>query len=147
MKKSSHLGYKYKDEISILVSRITLLLGKEIRLSFFDIVHIDNWEDDVEEILQGFVLSRYSIPLDKALEFTKDLNTIHVNKYNYNSSESTFTICEKPEILQRWYNIMYEGNISMKMIRKFGESFSGVDPADIAEYRKQATEETTLFTV
>jgi len=117
-----YLGYEWENQVSILASRITLYLQKEIKLSFLSSATVNTIagydKDKKEWTIQGFCLSRYNIPMDAAEEMIVDLKCIHINKmYSY---ETAFAVCAYPEVMQAWYDMMREGNVSMKVIRQAG---------------------------
>lgn len=109
MTPSNFLGYEYLNQVSLFVSRLTLLLNAELKLHFFDIIHLDNGE-----ALQGFTISRYNITEHQADMLIKDLPSIYVNKKDSNSGETLFIITAKPETLQKWYDMMREGHIATR---------------------------------
>jgi hypothetical protein len=118
----SYLGYEWENQVSILASRITLYLQKEIKLSFLSSATVNTItgfdKDEKEWTIQGFCLSRYNIPIAIAEEMVADLNCIHINKrYTH---ETAFAICAYPKVMQAWYDMMREGNISMNLIRQVG---------------------------
>ena len=118
----SYLGYEWENQVSILASRITLYLQKEIKLSFLSsatVKAIGEYDKEPQEYtVQGFCLSRYDIPMDVAEEMVADLNCIHVNKrYKY---ETAFAVCAYPEVMQAWYDMMWEGTVATKAIQDAG---------------------------
>lgn len=118
----SYLGYEWENQVSILASRITLYLQKEIKLSFLSsatVRTIAGYSKEKEEwTVQGFCLSRYNIPIDIAEEMVADLECIYVNKrYTY---ETAFAVCAYPEVMQAWYDMMWEGTVATKAIRDAG---------------------------
>jgi len=137
MKVSNYLGYKYKDQISILASRLTLHIGSEIKLYFFDLVHIHMKDEDEEQALQGATLSRYSLPLETAEILVKDLDCIYINKRDYKDNDPAFIVAPRPEIIQEWYNVMREGSISISMLYKFGEMFDKGTPEERESHRRE----------
>ena len=68
----SYLGYEWENQVSILASRITLYLQKEIKLSFLSsatVKAIGEYDKEPKEYtVQGFCLSQYNIPMDVAEE-------------------------------------------------------------------------------
>ena len=66
---STYLGYQWQDEVSILASRLTLLFGKEIKLSFLSTATVrakGGYDKEKEEYtVQGFCLSSGSSHSDK----------------------------------------------------------------------------------
>jgi hypothetical protein len=122
---NNYLGYKWQDEVSILASRLTLLLGKEIKLSFLSdttVKAVGQFDTEPKEyMVQGFVLSSgssHSDKRDQVREMVKDLECIHLNEYyNY---ELAFTVCAYPSVMQAWYDMMYEGTVADRLIRRVG---------------------------
>lgn len=122
---SNYLGYKWQDQVSILASRLTLLLGKEIKLSFLSdttVKAVGQFDTEPKEyIVQGFVLSSgssHSDKRDQVREMVKDLECIHLNEYyNY---ELAFTVCAYPSVMQAWYDMKYEGDIATDLIHRVG---------------------------
>lgn len=118
-----YLGYEWENQVSMLASRITLYLNKEIKLSFLSsatVKAVGEYDKEPQEYpLCGFVLSRYTIPMDVAEQMIADLKCIHINKRD-SYSEVCFVVCAYPSILQAWYNMMWEGTVSMKVMRELG---------------------------
>jgi len=121
----AYLGYQWQDEVSILASRLTLLFGKEIKLSFMSVATvkaIGKYDDEKKEYqIQGFCLSSgssHSDKRDQIREILKDLKCIHLNEY-YND-EIAFAVCAYPSVMQAWYDMMWEGVISTRLIDKVG---------------------------
>jgi len=117
-----YLGYEWENQVSILASRITLYLQKEIKLSFLSsatVKTIAGYSKKVEEWkVQGFCLSRYNLPREVAEEMVADLPCIYVNKrYDY---ETAFAVCAYPEVMQAWYDMMWEGIVATKAIQDAG---------------------------
>lgn len=118
----AYLGYEWENQVSILASRITLHLQKEIKLSFLSSTTVkaigDYDKEPTEYTIQGFCLSRYNIPMEVAEEMVADLKCIHVNKrYNY---ETAFAVCAYPSVMQAWYDMMWEGTVATKLIHHVG---------------------------
>jgi hypothetical protein len=136
----NYLGYEWENQVSILASRITLYLQKEIKLSFLSsatVKTIAGYDKEPQEwTVQGFCLSRYNIPRDVAEEMTADLKCIHVNKrYTY---ETAFAVCAYPEVMQAWYDMMWEGTVATKLIYDIG----GIDAlCRLSEEEHQALEQ------
>ena len=136
----NYLGYEWENQVSILASRITLYLQKEIKLSFLSsatVKTIAGYDKEPQEwTVQGFCLSRYDIPRDVAEEMTADLKCIHVNKrYTY---ETAFAVCAYPEVMQAWYDMMWEGTVATKLIYDIG----GIDAlCRLSEEEHQALEQ------
>jgi len=118
----SYLGYEWENQVSILASRITLYLQKEIKLSFLSsatVKAIGEYDKEPQEYtVQGFCLSQYNIPMDIAEEMVADLKCIYVNKrYTY---ETAFAVCAYPSVMQAWYDMMWEGTVATKLIYGVG---------------------------
>jgi hypothetical protein len=122
---STYLGYQWQDEVSILASRLTLLFGKEIKLSFLSTATVRAkgiYDKEKEEYtVQGFCLSTgssHSDKRDQIREMVKDLKCIHLNEhYNY---EIAFAVCAYPSVMQAWYDMMFEGTVADRLIRRIG---------------------------
>ena len=122
---STYLGYQWQDEVSILASRLTLLFGKEIKLSFLSTATVRAkgiYDKEKEEYtLQGFCLSggsSHSDKRDQIREMVKDLECIHLNeRYNY---EIAFAVCAYPSVMQAWYDMMHEGTVCTQLIHRVG---------------------------
>ena len=122
---NTYLGYQWQDEVSILASRLTLLFGKEIKLSFLSTATVRAkgiYDKEKEEYtLQGFCLSggsSHSDKRDQIREMVKDLKCIHLNEhYTY---EIAFAVCAYPSVMQAWYDMMYEGTVADRLIRRVG---------------------------
>ena len=122
---NNYLGYQWQDQVSILASRLTLMLEKEIKLSFLSdatVRAIGKYDKEPKEyMVQGFVLSSgssHSDKRDQVREMLKDLDCIHLNEYyNY---ELAFTVCAYPSVMQAWYDMMYEGDIATDLIHRVG---------------------------
>lgn len=142
----SYLGYEWENQVSILASRITLYLQKEIKLSFLSsatVRTIAGYSKEKEEwTVQGFCLSRYNIPIDIAEEMVADLKCIYVNKrYTY---ETAFAVCAYPEVMQAWYDMMWEGTVAIKLIRHVGgcDGLTRLSEEEHQELELQFQEET-----
>ena len=120
----SYLGYEWENEVSILSSRITLYLQKEIKLSFLSeatVKALGGYDTEKKDwTIKGFCLSRYNIPVEVAEDMVVDLRCIHVNRCQSSQHETCFAVCAYPSVMQAWYDMMREGNISMKLIRQVG---------------------------
>ena len=141
-----YLGYEWGNQVSILASRITLYLQKEIKLSFLSsatVRTIAGYSKEKEEwTVQGFCLSRYDIPIDIAEEMVADLKCIYVNKrYTY---ETAFAVCAYPEVMQAWYDMMWEGTVATKLIRHVGgcDGLTRLSEEEHQELELQFQEET-----
>ncbi len=122
---NTYLGYQWQDEVSILASRLTLLFGKEIKLSFLSTATVRAkgiYDTEKEEYtLQGFCLSSgssHSDKRDQIREMVKDLKCIHLNE-DY-KCEIAFAVCAYPSVMQAWYDMMYEGTVADRLIRRVG---------------------------
>ena len=120
-----YLGHKWQDQVSILASRLTLLIGKEIKFSFLSEKTIKakgKYDTTPKEYpIQGFCLFSgfsYSQLRDQVEEMLNDLECIHLN--HTVPDELAFTVCAYPSVMQAWYDIMYEGAIASALIRKVG---------------------------
>ena len=119
------LGYQWQDQVSILSSRLTLLFGKEIKLSFLTDAEVyakGKYDTEIKNYsIQGFCLSSGSSHADKrekVKELIKDLDCIHLNEhYNY---ELAFAVCAYPSVMQAWYDMMREGIICTNLIKRVG---------------------------
>lgn len=122
---NTYLGYQWQDEVSILASRLTLLFGKEIKLSFLSDTRVKaKGEYDTEKkeyTVQGFCLSSgssHSDKRDQIREMIRDLKCIHLNEhYTY---EIAFAVCAYPAVMQAWYDMMHEGTVATQLIRRVG---------------------------
>lgn len=135
----SYLGYEWENQVSILASRITLYLQKEIKLSFLSTATVEvkgEYDKEPEEYtIQGFCLSRYDVPKDVLEEMVADLKCIHINKrYTY---ETAFAVCAYPSVMQAWYDMMWEGTVATKLIRHVG-GIQGL--MNLSEERRQELE-------
>jgi hypothetical protein len=130
-----YLGYEYKKELSIFVSRLTLKLQKEIKLYFFS--EIETEVGKKKNGLQGFTITRYNISKEDALEMTKDLKCIHVNEKDTNSSETLFIIAQDNETVQAWYDMMRDGRISTILVREFNLGNGGPFDDDLISKMKK----------
>ena len=122
---NTYLGYQWQDEVSILASRLTLLFGKEIKLSFLSTATVRAkgiYDKEKEEYtLQGFCLSggsSHSDKRDQIREMVKDLKCIHLNE-DY-KCEIAFAVCAYSSVMQAWYDMMYEGTVADRLIRRVG---------------------------
>ena len=121
----SYLGYKWQDQVSILASRLTLMLGKEIKLSFLSdttVRAIGKYDKEPKEYpIQGFCLSSgcsHSDKRDQIREMIKDLECIYLNEeYSY---ELAFAVCAYPSVMQSYYDMRYDGLVADRLIRKVG---------------------------
>ena len=110
-----YYGYEWEEQVSKLVSRITLHLQKEVELRFCSTARVRS--EGEEEYLYGFVLPLGLGDIEKSVlaDMVKDLKCIHINKkYPY---ENVFVACRKPEILEAWYKLHYDGAVATKLHR------------------------------
>lgn len=122
---STYLGYQWQDQISILASRLTLLLGKEIKLSFLSdttVRAIGKYDKEPQEYtIQGFCLSSgssHSDKRDQVREMLEDLDCIHLNEeYGY---ELAFAVCAYPSVMQAYYDMRWEGLVATQVIHRVG---------------------------
>lgn len=122
---NNYLGYKWQDQVSILASRLTLMLGKEIKLSFLSdatVRAIGKYDTEPKEyMVQGFVLSSgssHSDKRDQVKEMLKDLECIHLNEeYGY---ELAFAVCAYPSVMQAYYDMRWEGLVATKFLNTIG---------------------------
>ena len=110
----------------ILENRIKELLGQDAEMYIF-YQSLANTEMSV----QGMSISANNYNKINAIMadiLVADLDTIHVNYHNTNSSEVLFTIATK-EDMQVWYDAMYEGKASTAVCEKFyyNRKFNGSD--------------------
>ena len=122
---NTYLGYQWQDEVSILASRLTLLFGKEIKLSFLSqaqVKAVGKYDIEKEEYtVQGFCLSSgssHSDKRDQIREMVKDLKCIHLNEHD--DYEIVFAVCAYPAVMQAWYDMMHEGTVATQLIRRVG---------------------------
>lgn len=125
-----YLGYYHKEELSLLVSRLTLHFQKEIKLYFFSEVEVNGkW-------LQGFSVSglNQELSLSVAQECIKGFKHIFINKENL-PHEVLFVVCENKDVINSWYQMRWEGLVADRVCRKFDFFCIPADPEDVAEYR------------
>jgi hypothetical protein len=122
---NNYLGYQWQDQVSILASRLTLMLEKEIKLYFLSdarVRAIGKYDKEPKEyMIQGFVLSSgssHSDKRDQVREMLKDLDCIHLNEDR--TYELSFAVCAYPSVMQAYYDMMYEGAIATRLIHKVG---------------------------
>lgn len=124
---NNYLGYQWQDQVSILASRLTLMLGKEIKLYFLSdatVRAVGKYDKEPQEYkIQGFVLSSgssHSDKRDQVREMLKDLDCIHLNEDR--TYELSFAVCAYPSVMQAYYDMQYEGAIATRLIHKVGGS-------------------------
>ena len=120
-----YLGYEWEKQVSILTSRLTLLVQEELGLSFLSsttVKAIGAYDKEMKEWdIQGFVIPyKYvkKISREKVEEMIADLDCIHLNK-SYDS-ELALAVCAYPSIMQAYYTMMWEGNVASAVIREVG---------------------------
>lgn len=120
-----YLGYEWENQVSILASRVTLLVQEEIKLSFLSSTTVkavgayDKEKKDWD--IKGFVIPyKYvgKISREQVEEMVADLDCIHLNK-SY-SSELALAVCAYPSVMQAYYTMMWEGNVANAVIREVG---------------------------
>jgi len=146
----SYLGYQWENQVSILASRITLYLNKEIKLSFLSEVAvkaIGKYDKvETEYSIQGFCLSQYNIPVHISEQFVADLDCLHVNRRSASEYDTCFAVCAYPTVMQAWYDMMYDGGISLQMIYKAGgsDNFCRLSVDEIEALRTEITTTTKM---
>ena len=116
-----YYGYEWEKQVSILASRITLHLQREVELSFCNTVEVRQPGKEKSAYVYGFILpQKFDIDKDVLADMVKDLKCIHVNK-RYWRYENAFIVCEEPWVLQEWYNIYYQGRIATEFLDKLRE--------------------------
>ena len=114
-----YYGYEWEEQVSKLVSRITLHLQKEVRLSFLSSARVTSKGE--EEHLYGFCLpTKFDIDKDVLIDMVKDLECIHINK-RYWHYENAFVVCREPEILEAWYKLHYDGAVATRLHKIIGD--------------------------
>ena len=113
-------------QVMILENRIKELLGNDAEMYIFSQSLANR-----EMLVQGMSISAnnyYKINAIMADMLVADLDCIHVNYHNTNSSEVLFTIATK-EDMKIWYDAMYEGKASTAVCEKFyyNHKFNGSD--------------------
>jgi hypothetical protein len=120
-----YLGYEWERQVSKLASRVTLMVGEEIELSFLSstkVKAVGAYDKEPKEWdIKGFVIPyKYvgKISREQVEEMIADLDCIHLNK-SY-SSELALAICAYPSVMQAYYTMMWEGNGANALIREVG---------------------------
>ena len=134
-----YLGYQYQNQLSILMSRITLHLQKECK--FYFSVAIDN----TDFTLQGFSLSQYVLPVELIEDMIQDLPCIFFNYMNSSEGENFFIICKDETGVEAWYNAMREGHIATRVIRQFGTDNWDDKREAINLYKEELAATTPIF--
>ena len=117
---SMYLGYKHRDQVSRLASKITLLAGKEVYIYHFDETTFYG-NDGREHKVQGICCPDFRVSIAQ-MEFMlncDELTNIHVNKKDSSEYETMLVIGEEKSI-QQWYDVMRQGKISSLIVRKYG---------------------------
>lgn len=127
-----YLGYNYKQELSIMCSRLTLLLQKEIYFTFFSEIEVDG------DYLQGFSINK-EITEEQALQVIKGLNTIYLNQDN--KSERLFIICKDKEVLNKYYKMRWDGHIATIVCRKFDYFRNAHSESEVKKFRLKVERE------
>jgi hypothetical protein len=115
-----YLGYKHRDQVSRLASKLTMLAGKEIYIYHFDETTFHG-DDGKEHKVQGIYCPDFRVSIAQ-MEFMLDcdeLPNIHVNKKDSTQYETMLVIGEK-ESVQAWYDMMRQGLIAQNIVRKYG---------------------------
>ena len=116
-----YYGYEWEKQVSILVSRITLHLQKEVELRFCNTAEVRQPGEEKSEYVYGFILPiKFDIDKDVLADMVKDLRCIHVNK-RYWRYENAFIVCREPWVLQGWYDMHYQGTIATEFLDKLRE--------------------------
>jgi hypothetical protein len=120
-----YLGYEWENQVSVLASRVTLLVQEEIKLSFLSsskVKAVGGYDKEPQEWdIKGFVIPyKYvgKISREKVEEMIADLDCIHLNK-SYDS-ELALAVCAYPSIMQSYYTMMWKGNVANAVIREVG---------------------------
>jgi len=120
-----YLGYEWENQVSILASRVTLLVQEEIKLSFLSstkVKAVGGYDKEPQEWdIKGFVIPyKYvgKISREKVEEMIADLDCIYLNK-SYDS-ELALAVCAYPSIMQAYYTMMWEGNVANAVMREVG---------------------------
>jgi len=114
-----YYGYEWEEQVSKLVSRITLHLQKEVELRFCSTARVTSKGE--EEYLYGLTLpQRFDIEKSVLADMVKDLKCIHVNK-RYWHYENAFIVCREPEILEAWYKLHYDGAVATRLHKILGD--------------------------
>ena len=116
-----YYGYEWEEQVSKLVSRITLHLQTEVELRFCNTAEVRQPGEKKSEYVYGFVLSmKFDIDKDVLADMVKDLRCIHINK-RYWSYENAFIVCREPWVLQGWYDMHYKGTLATEYLDKLRE--------------------------
>jgi len=140
-----YLGYEWENQVSILASRITLHLQKEIKLSFLSEAQVEavgKYDKEPKEYtIKGFCLSRYFVRREVLESMVEDLPCIHINKRYEN--ETVFTVCAYPSVMQAWYDMMWKGSISTKVIKDLGDKWHKASEEEVETLHKKHKATTT----
>tara|TARA_R110001632_G_scaffold168948_2_gene287801 strand:+ start:233 stop:793 length:561 start_codon:yes stop_codon:yes gene_type:complete len=116
-----YYGYEWEKQVSILASRITLHLQKEVELRFCSTAEVRQPGEKDSEYIYGFTLpQRFDIEKSVLADMVKDLYCIHINK-RYWDYENAFVVCREPWVLQEWYDMHYQGTIATEFLNKLRE--------------------------
>lgn len=116
-----YYGYEWEKQVSILASRITLHLQKEVELRFCSTAEVRQPGEKDSEYIYGFILpQRFDIEKSVLADMVKDLYCIHINK-RYWDYENAFIACREPWVLQEWYDMHYQGTIATEFLDKLRE--------------------------
>lgn len=116
-----YYGYQWEKQVSILASRITLHLQKEVELRFCNTAEVRQPGEKDSEYIYGFILpQRFDIEKSVLADMVKDLYCIHINK-RYWDYENAFIACREPWVLQEWYDMHYQGTIATEFLDKLRE--------------------------
>ena len=116
-----YYGYQWEKQVSILASRITLHLQKEVELRFCSTAEVRQPGEKDSEYIYGFTLpQRFDIEKSVLADMVKDLYCIHINK-RYWDYENAFVVCREPWVLQEWYDMHYQGTIATEFLDKLRE--------------------------
>lgn len=116
-----YYGYEWEKQVSILASRITLHLQKEVELRFCSTAEVRQPGEKDSEYIYGFTLpQRFDIEKSVLADMVKDLYCIHINK-RYWDYENAFVVCREPWVLQEWYDMHYQGTIATEFLDKLRE--------------------------
>lgn len=108
-----YIAYKHYDQISLFAQRIALDQGDTAKMTFFDPVSVSN-----DYTIMGFSVNTYALSLVEAERLVKDLDAIHVNRRQF--GEEKLFIVGTEDAVQAWYDMMTQGDISTRLIRRYG---------------------------
>ena len=136
-----YLGHQYEEQISQFASRLTLKVGHEIKLHFFDVNNIDRRPDKFD--IQAFSYTGQAVEEEDLKSMIADLPCIFWNKRdNCYKEDRLFIICSNPDHVQTWYDIMRESDISNHVCKRYNwfkdrpkHDDGGDYDAEIKEYK------------